>query len=246
MEYLNFHTHHAPPNSNILAIQSVYFDEKKRLILKNNDPQNLGWAENSSFRIAEKSVKVPRFSVGIHPWHLPLDVENALRWLRFEASQEDVLAVGEAGLDRAIAADFQTQTDIFIACARLAEELEKPLILHCVRANEEILMLKKLLKPSQPWIVHGFSGHPNTAKSLISNGLYLSFGHGIFKNEKSAESLAAIPADRFFLETDAQTGIFIEDIYAAAAQIRGWNLVKMREQIWANFIAVFGRFAADF
>jgi TatD DNase family protein len=246
MEYLNFHTHHAPPNSNILAIQSIYFDEKKGLFLKNKDAPNLDSAANSSFRNAQKSVNVPRFSVGIHPWHLPLDVENALRWLRFEASQDDVLAVGEVGLDRAIAADFQTQTDIFIACARLAEELEKPLILHCVRANEEILMLKKLLKPSQPWIMHGFSGHPNTAKSLITNGLYLSFGHGVLKNEKAVESLAAIPANRFFLETDAQPGLFIEDIYAAAAQTRGWNLVKLQDQIWANFIAVFGRFAADF
>jgi TatD DNase family protein len=246
MEYLNFHTHHAPTRSNVLAIQSIYFDEKRALISKNNAPSNLGWTENSSFRIAEKSVKVPRFSVGIHPWYLPIDVENAIRWLRFEASQDDVLAVGEVGLDKVISTNFQSQTDVFIACVRLAEELEKPLIIHCVRANEEILMLKKLLKPIQPWIMHGFSGHPNTAKSLISNGLYLSFGSGFLKNEKAAESLATIPANRFFLETDNKTGIFIEDIYDAAAQIRDWNLIKLREQIWVNFISVFGRFAADF
>lgn len=133
-----------------------------------------------------------------------------------------------------------------MACARLAEELEKPLIIHCVRANDEVLTFKKMLKPAQPWIIHGFAGHPNTAKQLVANGLWLSFGHAILQNEKAAAALAAMPADRFFLETDTRSDLLIEDVFEAAAKIRGCSVEWLQGQIWANFSGTFGQFAASF
>jgi TatD DNase family protein len=231
MQFLNVHTHFPPENDDILAIRSVFFEEN--------------W-NKTDFRKDKNNRNSVRFSVGIHPWHLPLDRENAMRRLRFEASQDDVLAVGEAGLDKIKGGNFEEQVGFFMENARLAEEVEKPLVIHCVRANEEILAIKKLIKPREAWIMHGFSGHPNTAKSLITNGLYLSFGHHILKNENAVESLKNVPADRFFLETDTREDFFIDEIYETAARIRGISMQNLQEIIWGNFVKCFGHAALDF
>ncbi len=231
MDFLDLHTHHPPGRPGVRAIRSVFFDEKK-------GPHD--------FRPLSNGHPAALFSVGIHPWHLPLDLDSAMRWLRFEAAQDDVLAVGEAGLDHAAATDFQEQGEAFMACARLAEEVEKPLIIHCVRANDELLSFKKNLRPEQPWILHGFGGHPNTARQLVAHSLWLSFGHAILTNEKAMESLAAMPADRFFLETDDRPNLLIEDVYEAAARIRGCSVEWVQEQVWGNFSTAFGQMAAAF
>lgn len=248
MDFLDLHTHQAADRPGVRAIRSVFFDEKKWGSIvgrdANNGQRDANNGHENNFRTAKTDLAQPIFSVGIHPWHLPMDLEAAMKWLRFEAAQDDVLAVGEAGLDHAAATDFYEQGEAFMACARLAEELEKPLIIHCVRANDEILAFKKMLRPAQPWIMHGFGGHPNTAKQLVENGFYLSFGHAILQNEKAAASLAAVPADRFFLETDDRQNLIIEDVYGAAAQIRGCRVEWLQGQVWGNFSGAFGMFAA--
>ena len=237
MDFFDLHTHHAPARPGVRAIQSVFFDEKK--------PAPIARGGQNHFLTGKNSDDAPLFSVGIHPWHLPLGLDSAMRWLRFEASQDDVLAVGEAGLDHAISAPINEQAEAFLACARLAEEVEKPLIIHCVRANDELLAFKKLLRPTQPWIMHGFAGHPNTAKQLVQNGFWLSFGHAILQNEKATASLAAIPADRFFLETDDRPNLLVEDVFGAAAAIRGCSVEWVQAQVWANFLTAFGQYSAS-
>lgn len=118
-------------------------------------------------------------SAGIHPWYI-YNVKEQLRTLRRLLEEPTVVAVGEAGLDRLAAASMPLQQEVFRAQARLAEEFRKPLIIHCVKAWQELLANKQQLRPSMPWIVHGFRGNSLLAAQLVDKGFYLSFGEKFF------------------------------------------------------------------
>lgn len=96
------------------------------------------------------------FSIGIHPWYLSdKTVEEADRWKEFIFLPQ-VVAVGEAGLDKLADTPFPLQQEFLIRQIGWAEESGKPLILHAVRATAELIALKRQNNPSVPWIIHGF------------------------------------------------------------------------------------------
>lgn len=179
-------------------------------------------------------------SLGIHPWSIEgQNINNLLETLTFSADYPAVLAIGECGLDRAIATPISQQIDIFSQHILLAERLKKPLIIHCVRAYAEVLQLKKHLQPAQAWIMHGFSGKPALAGQLLQHGCYLSFGQGLLRQGPAQDSLASTPVDCLFLETDAAHDVSISEIYAVAAKILALDVATLRRQIVANFHRVF-------
>ena len=176
------------------------------------------------------------YSIGIHPWRLEdSDWEKAASLARFESlvRHPQVLAVGEAGLDRLAQAPLPLQTDLFRRQTLLAETVGKPLIIHAVKAQAELIALKRELQPAMPWVIHGFRGKPQMAESLSRHGFHLSFGE-----KYQPESLRITPADRLFLETDEST-VPIADIYARAAATRGITAEKLRLSVEQNVHKVF-------
>lgn len=179
-------------------------------------------------------------SIGIHPWFLDqIDLAQAAAALDNLANQPAVIAIGECGLDKAIATPLQLQIEVFSRQIVLSERLAKPLIVHCVRAFGELLQLKKQLSPDQPWIIHGFTGKPALAKQLLQHDCYLSFGKALLLQQQTRNSLTVTPIERLFLETDAAIDVSIGEIYAAAAKILPLDLPTLQRQIVANFERVF-------
>ena len=176
------------------------------------------------------------YSIGIHPWRLEdSDWEKAANLARFESlvRHPQVLAVGEAGLDKLTAAPPDRQLEALRYQARVAEAADKPLILHLVKATAELLALKHELKPRVPWIIHGFRGKAQLAEDLVRHGLYLSFGA-----RYQEEALRNMPADRLFLETD-ESDTPIIDLYERAARLRGITRDKLMETVSRNVRHVF-------
>lgn len=136
------------------------------------------------------------YSVGIHPWYI-YNVEEQLAGLERQAMLPGVVAIGEAGLDKLAEAPLERQLEVFKASAALAESLGVFLIIHCVKAWDELIALKKELKPRMPWVIHGFRGNAALAEQLIRQGFYLSFGE--YFNPTAVR--VAWP-DRLFAETD--------------------------------------------
>ena len=131
-----------------------------------------------------------------------------------------VLAVGEAGLDKLADAPMDLQVEVFRCQACLAEEVGKPLVIHLVR-------------PSNPWIIHGFRGKAALAEEYLKHGFYLSFG------EKYQEvALCRVPADRLFIETD-ESEVSIGELYARAAEVRGISPEELGETLRRNVCKVF-------
>ena len=176
------------------------------------------------------------YSVGIHPWQLgSYDWTDTAFRAHFESlvRHPQVLAVGEAVLDKLISVSLDSQTDALRYQADVAEAIDKPLILHLVKATTELLVLKRELNPRVPWIVHGFRGKAQLALDLVRHGLYLSFGA-----RYQEEALRQMPADRLFLETD-ESDVPISDLYERAALVRGVTCDELVETVSRNVRSVF-------
>lgn len=134
-----------------------------------------------------------------------------LRLLTEALFDPSVIALGEAGLDKNIETSLSLQTEVFIEQVKLSEDFRKPLIIHCVKAWDELLAVKKELNPQMPWVIHGFRGNGALAEQLIRKGFFLSFGAKF-----NPEALRVAWPDYMLLETD-DSDILIEDVYVEVA-----------------------------
>ena len=187
------------------------------------------------------------YSAGVHPWNIDCNDPEAIKGLFTKvcrlAYHPKVKAIGETGLDKnaiKVANDFLFQQEIFISHVRLAEEVKKPLIIHCVKAWNEILQIRQSIKPAMPWIIHGFRGKMLLAVRLLDSGLYLSFG--VHYNIDSLKT--TWKRHRLFLETDNKN-IDIRDIYQQAAndlEVPEKELTEEIDECYQSVIAFDSRF----
>ena len=182
------------------------------------------------------------YSYGIHPWTLDnadFQIEEVFSLLEEKLPSPNVLALGEAGLDKMHKESFEQQIVVFERQIELSEALQKPMILHDVKSHNEILALRKKLKAKQPWILHGFNGTEQDIRQLTGQGLYLSIGESLLHPERRVcKSLKNIPLELLFLETD-MAEISVEKIYEAAAKLLEMDLSALQTRIFANFARLF-------
>lgn len=211
--YLDIHSHHIHTDTDTLTLHNLH-------------------------QHFEQAHHLASCSIGLHPWYL---TDHALAYDRLvaHAGLPSVLAIGECGLDTQCATPMDVQSHLFAQQIDLANQVKKPLIIHCVRAYAEAIAL--LRKASVPVIFHGFEKNAALAHDLVRHGFYLSFGAALTSGKKNAiDSFASVPADRFFLETDTSDRP-ITAIYAAACAIRKISDDKLVEQLHENYRMVFAQ-----
>ena len=183
------------------------------------------------------------FSCGIHPWALDDEMfvsENALQIIENQLSNSNVLALGEAGLDRLHKASLERQMAVFERQIALSEQYCKPLLIHNVKCNVEIMALRKRCKPQQTWILHGFNGSLQEVEQLLDYGFCFSVGTALLHpDRKIRKSLKTIPLENLFFETDTAS-ISVEKVYQEAAMLLEMPMDALRERIFANFARIFG------
>ena len=181
------------------------------------------------------------YSYGIHPWVLDsadFQAKKALQTLEEKLKLPNVIALGEAGLDKMHKETFEQQIELFERQIELSEALQKPMILHDVKSHNEIITLRKKHKAQQPWIVHGFSGTEQDVRQLIGQGIFLSVGESLLHPERKIyKSFKFIDLDYLFLETD-MAEIGVEKVYEAAAKLLEIDLPTLRTRIFANFARI--------
>lgn len=185
----------------------------------------------------EESIPFTCFTAGLHPWYLQENaLEQAKDWLKRQLKQPSCVAVGEAGLDKVCSTDWNLQLQAFQFCLLQSEIFQLPLILHCVRAYDELLKYKQ--KSTQAWVFHGFNKKPEIAQKVLNTGAQLSFGTAILKeNSAAAASFKNCPDKRFLLETDTSTTHSIAEIYEQAAYLRKIP-VKMLEEMLEETVQI--------
>ena len=142
---------------------------------------------------------------GLHPYlagkHADDDVLQLRRWL----DNNDCVAVGECGLDyRRNQADRSVQLELFNAQIGMAYTSGKPVVIHSVRATEDVIIAIKNY-PGLRGMIHSYSGSYEQAMQLINLGFYISFGGTIsYDNARKLRNTASrIPLESILLETDA-------------------------------------------
>lgn len=168
-----------------------------------------------SYRPTEPCQGLGLYSIGLHPCYGEDMSEEALAHLRERLANEGdaIWAIGEAGLDKLSSVAFEVQRYYFLKQVELSERLGLPMVIHCVRAYNELIQLRRESDARQEWIVHGFRRNEETARQLLRAGLSLSFGEHYQAN---ALRLAYL-AERCYLETD-ESMMKIEDIWQKAIE----------------------------
>lgn len=223
--FIDIHTHRRTTSADAIAVSN--FSQK--------DLEN------------EKNTEGVLFaSIGLHPWFLTKEnFDSDFEKLSQLVQNQSVIAIGECGLDKLKGEDLAFQTKAFEAHIRLAESVSKPVIIHCVRTYNEVIAVKKRLKPTVPLIIHGFNKNVSVLAELLRHGFFISIGAVILQKKRSdtegalfSDSIRKIPIDRLFFETDDADSVNISDIYTRAAEILNIHLPDLKLAIYKNFSCI--------
>jgi TatD DNase family protein len=212
-KFINLHTHQFSNNSEVIEVINQY-----------------PW---------EFDVSIPIYSVGIHPWYID---ENRLAadldCIAEKLQLAPCLALGECGLDKRIDIPLTIQMSVFRKQLEIVKLTNKPVVLHCVAAYEEIIAIKNEMKIENPMIVHGFSKNIHVAQSLLNNGFYLSFGKYLMRNQELEKVLKFAPENKILFETDTIEES-IHMVYEKAAAVKGISVAEMKAIVFDNFSRIF-------
>ncbi len=187
----------------------------------------------------EFDASIPSYSIGIHPWYIDENrLETDLETIKQKLQLDKCLALGECGLDKRIEIPLDLQISVFKQQLELVKETQKPIVLHCVAAYDEVIAIKKEMKMENPMIIHGFSKNEKVAQSLLKNGFYLSFGKYLLRNPDLEKVFTFAPENQILLETDTiEESIY--QVYEKAAAIKGISLEEMKAIVFTNFSKIF-------
>lgn len=179
----------------------------------------------------EEKIPEHYFSVGIHPQNIHEQWENDLENLKMISQNPKCLAIGECGLDALVNIDENLQKKVFEAQILWANQIQKPVIIHCVKRFQELIPFQKIAKI--PLIIHGFNKKKAIADEMLKHGFYLSFGKSVLHNLSLQTTLKEIPSEKIFLETD-DADFDIAELYQKVAEIKEISVEKLQEQISKN------------
>ncbi len=210
--YLDIHTHHTKHDPGVRAIYNWI-------------PQR-----DSSYPVDAFGV-----SLGIHPHYISAEhwerdlyfIDQSLKHSRFKL-------IGECGLDRLTGPSLSLQQEVFRRQLDLADKHRKPVLIHCVRAFDELLSCTRPFLGKVPLIIHGYSKSLELARELSRKGFLLSFGQSLVKNHPGANAYLAETNSNFFLESD-ESSQPIEEIYETAAFLRKISVDQLKDVIFAHW-----------
>lgn len=211
MKILNFHTHHPTNSSELREIVSFHLNE---------------------------TVTDNFHTIGAHPWWTKTELSDSkIELLRSKLSHENCLALGEIGLDKLKGTRMEIQIKNLRKQLEVAEELNLPVIIHCVKAFDQLLAFKKEFSKIENWCIHGFNKKVELAKQLLSAGFYFSLP--ISSNFEAL--LQELPSEKVFFETDDSIENSIDDIYSKASTTLNKPVIDLTKEHWDNAEDFFGK-----
>lgn len=228
-----------------------------------NGTREADWDRVSTLAAAHSWV-LP--SYGLHPWYLnarPPEWRKRLTAL----VEKGHAAIGEIGLDRWIKDyDLQDQMEVFQWQLALASKHNLPASIHCLKAWGAMWdILRTQPVPECGFLLHAYGGPAEMVEGFIRRGAYFSFSGHFLNARKTAqrEIFRQVPAHRLLVETDAPDMPLPKDIapftlppgpearilnhpanlaavYEGLAELRGWTLETLTNQVSENFARLFG------
>lgn len=208
--YINIHTHHLSQNESVFLYNNRFGFDKDIYLEK-------------------------YFSVGIHPWDVHVINDDKMHEFKKLIQHQNCLAIGESGLDKVCKSDFRQQKYYFTEQLKLAVDSQKPLLIHCVKAFDDLFGICKMYIQKTPLIIHGFNKNDELAKQLINKGFYLSVSDEFLRKTKLGKTLV----EKIFLETDDKKHLEIKDVYDLSSEKLLIDKELLKEKIYTNFATLF-------
>ncbi|WP_434929107.1 TatD family hydrolase [Shewanella sp. HL-SH2] len=196
------------------------------------------------------------FSLGIHPWYLPENIDTALEELEHQIylNQTNPLfvAIGECGLDK-LRPEFEQQQALCEQQLQLAKKYQLPVILHAVKCHALLIELLTKAALTKGGVIHGFYGSVEVAKQYQKLGFKLGIG-GLILNpraKKLHKVVAELSLELFVIETDSpsmspenqldkrNTPLILPLIIKKIAFLRQISTVPILEQLNRNSLQLF-------
>lgn len=212
------------------------------------------------------------WGAGLHPWWINGEsikkeslkndaVENDIelflkslhQQLQKNSRQQKCIAIGECGLDATIETPIALQQQVLDIHLQLAQQVSKPLIIHCRNMHNELLQQLKAYNLTGGGVIHGFSGSYELAVSYWNMGFRLGIGGTITyeRANKTRTAVKKLPLDAILLETDApdmplsgkqgerNSPTYIVEVAQTLADLRGESLEKIAAQTTLNSRTLF-------
>lgn len=168
---------------------------------------------------------------GIHPWKIK-------KGYQFIPPTKQMI-IGEIGLDRQIQhlPFFNHQHNYLIEALHYAEQLQLPIVLHCVRAIPEITKLLKMHNSLSSYL-HGYMGSYEQARSLlkVKPDLFFGFSPRAARSPKTLRCFKRLPIENILIETDSSPDLVIlKSTYSCLSDLRGDSEAFIVHQMSVNF-----------
>ena len=233
-------------------------------LLKEN---NIGNIVNvgASFRGCKDSLKLAESydnvyaAIGIHPEEIDDASDEVLEWIRENASNPKVVAIGEIGLDYYWVKDPEgraKQRIWFDKQMDLAKEVNLPVVIHSREAAEDTFnTIKSYNTQDVKGIVHCYSYSKELALEYVKMGWYIGVGGVVtFKNgKKLVETVEAIPLENIVLETDCpymapephrgsrNSSIYLKYVSEKIAQLKGVSVEEVERITYDNALRIYSK-----
>jgi len=195
------------------------------------------------------------YCLGIHPWYVAEHTADDLCALQglLEDRPGHCVALGECGLDR-LHGDMRDQYAWFEGQVDIAALVHLPLVIHSVKAHDEVYEVLRRKRFSGRVLVHGFSGSYEQATKLIDLGCFIGVG-GVITHQrarKTRDTIARLPVDALILETDApdmapagveaghNSPAYLPSILATLARLRNSGLEDLAQSLLCNVQRLYG------
>lgn len=236
MEYIDIHCH----------LNFSDFDIDREAIIAEMKEKKIGAIiVGTTFETSKKAVEIAEKHdnlwaiIGCHPIYAEEGFDyDAYKKL---STHPKVVGIGECGLDYKYPND--KQREVFEQQIKLAQDINKPLMLHIRDAYKDVYEMLK--DTSVRANAHFFAGTLEDAKNFIDLGYSISFTGVITFTHDYDALVKNVPADRIMSETDSpyvspkrgqrNTPLNVVDIVAKMAELRGDTLVHMKSTILENF-----------
>ena len=158
------------------------------------------WA--SVIKLQSPAIK---FALGTHPWFVK-DAINEASVLDDAVRRFKPSAIGEIGLDyyptRIETVPKETQMMSFELQLDISQKYQLPVIVHCVKAHQELLVALKR-QAVNSGVIHAFSGSYELATQYLELGFLIGIGPQILRSSKLQATVKKCPIENLVLETDA-------------------------------------------
>ena len=129
-----------------------------------------------------------------------VDVDDTLKFI--EQSKDEIIAIGEVGIDLKYSNDLKTQTENFEKIISLAKKIDKPLIVHSRSAEKEVIdILEK--NSVRKVLLHCFGGGMKLVELAVDLGFYISIPANVVRSSHFQKIVEIVPLSHLLLETDS-------------------------------------------